>query len=64
MSGLSVGGLADTGQHLVASVLTSDSAVDTMGLSPRGLKRAIRGGRNGDLHQLSCTCRTGSGWRA
>ena len=36
-SGLSVGRLADTWHHLVASVLTSDSAINTVGFSPRGL---------------------------
>lgn len=36
MACLSIGGLANARHHLVASVLTSDSRIDTVGLSPGG----------------------------
>ena len=64
VSGLSVGSLTDTWHHLVASVLTSDSAINTVGFSPRGLKTQGLKGRGLDLHQLCNICQIGNGWRA
>ena len=63
MACLSIGGLANARHHLVASVLTSDSRINTVRLSPGGLKWENNKERDG-LLQLSCICQTGSGWGA
>ena len=58
-AGSLVRGLADAGHHLVASVLSSDSAINTVGLSPRSLDKSLT--RERFLLRLSCTCQTGNG---
>ena len=63
MASLSVGGLSNARHHLVASELTSDSRINTVGLSPGGLKRGNDEER-GVLLRLSCIYQTGSGWGA
>ena len=54
--------ITNLGESLVASELSTDSGINTVGSSPRSLYTSVRGRKQGFLRRLSCTYRKRSGW--
>lgn len=62
VTGLSSRAIANGGEGLVASELTTDSAINTVGGSPRFLNVRTQLRDDQYLHRLCCTCQKRSGW--